>query len=84
MLGSRLLGERSTGYTGYPTQNIVGMALGFSFFPPAGDFAISSNWLSSKWSLKHTESKSIVARHNYFQTHTSMSQELQTSQKHKT
>lgn len=37
---------------GSGTLNRVGMALGFSFFPPAGDLAISSNWLSSKWSCE--------------------------------
>lgn len=50
--GSRIYGEVTAGKGGSPTLNRVGIALGFSFFPPAGDLAISSNWLSSKWSLR--------------------------------
>lgn len=36
------------GEGGFGTLNSVGTALGFSFLPPVGDLAISSNWLSSK------------------------------------
>lgn len=36
-------------------MNSVGIALGLSFLPPAGDLAISSNWLSSKWSWHSLE-----------------------------
>jgi len=39
-----------TGEGGSGTLNSVGIAFGLSFLPPAGDLAISSNWLSSKWS----------------------------------
>lgn len=52
MIGSVIWGVMGDGGSG--TLKSVGMALGLSFFPPAGDLAISSNWLSSKWSCKNT------------------------------
>lgn len=51
--GSFLTGNTTWGVTGEGgsgTLNSVGIAFGLSFLPPAGDLAISSNWLSSKWS----------------------------------
>lgn len=47
-MGSKMYEVVTAGYGGSPTLNRVGIALGFSFFPPAEDLAISSNWLSSK------------------------------------
>jgi len=43
--------------------NRVGMALGFNFFPPAGDLAISSNWLCSKWSYGEQKQGYIDDKH---------------------
>ncbi len=54
-----------TGEGGSGTLNSVGIALGLSFLPPAGDLAISSNWLSSKWSCKSWKLSFMTKVHIY-------------------